>query len=531
MMDRNLDIDNFELLLRERSDEFKMYPAKRIWHSIYNNIHPGKKWPSIAMSITLIAILLLVGYLNTNNKNLNQEQGFNVAGFSTTTSDISNSLAFNKPFLIFTDADKRQQNSVTNNENNFTLNISSYKNRNTSNAEGVSNVSFNKNFTSSGNRLPDASLNTIRVKTSIENSFSVVIAGSYQTEYLEVTNTINNTPLISLKSNPVDNNEKTKNTISENETVLNEKKSAQAGDDILKNKSFIALSENNGINTNTLATEVKENKNILSGNEDLSSEQTANSLTREEKDWIENYALYNRPAPKKWAGKLSSQMYITPSVVYRNLRNTISTQPDINKEIIQHPSFGLEIGGGILYDLFKGVKLKTGVQVNFTRYNTSAYGNSHPVATTIMLRSSTGDPFPAYRSTPYSNSDGITPLKLHNETFQISLPVGIDVKIAGNKKIQWNIGATIQPSYVFAGKSYLISSDNRNYIKESSLLNRLNLNAGFETFITYKTDKGLTFQLGPQFRRQLFTTNHRQYTIEEKLNNYGFKFGITKLIK
>ena len=68
-MDRNLDIDNFELLLKERSDEFKMYPTKRIWHSIYNNIHPGRKWPSIAMSITLIAILLysLISQLNCNN--------------------------------------------------------------------------------------------------------------------------------------------------------------------------------------------------------------------------------------------------------------------------------------------------------------------------------------------------------------------------------------------------------------------------------------------------------------------------------
>ena len=66
-MDRNLDIDDFERLLKDRSDEFKLYPTKRVWHSIYNNIHPGKKWPSIAMCITLISILMLVGYLNTSD--------------------------------------------------------------------------------------------------------------------------------------------------------------------------------------------------------------------------------------------------------------------------------------------------------------------------------------------------------------------------------------------------------------------------------------------------------------------------------
>jgi len=66
-MDRNLHTDDFVRLLREKSDEFRMYPSKRIWFSIYNNIHPCRKWPSVAMSITLISALLLVGYLNTNN--------------------------------------------------------------------------------------------------------------------------------------------------------------------------------------------------------------------------------------------------------------------------------------------------------------------------------------------------------------------------------------------------------------------------------------------------------------------------------
>jgi hypothetical protein len=65
-MDRNFHIDDFERLLREKTDEFRMYPSKRTWHSIYNNIHPGRKWPSVAMCITLIGSLFLVGYLNTN---------------------------------------------------------------------------------------------------------------------------------------------------------------------------------------------------------------------------------------------------------------------------------------------------------------------------------------------------------------------------------------------------------------------------------------------------------------------------------
>jgi hypothetical protein len=99
-MDRNLDIDNFELLLKERSDEFRMYPTKRVWYSIYNNIHPGRKWPSIAMSITLIAILLFVGYLNTNNKNT--YVAFSDS-FQTNQAPSVNSLDnYSDPFINFT---------------------------------------------------------------------------------------------------------------------------------------------------------------------------------------------------------------------------------------------------------------------------------------------------------------------------------------------------------------------------------------------------------------------------------------------
>src|SRR6187431_944502 len=77
MMDRNFHNDEFERLLREKSDEFRMYPSKRIWNSIYNNIHPGRKWPSVAMSITLIITLLSVGYLNTRNASVYPEKGTN----------------------------------------------------------------------------------------------------------------------------------------------------------------------------------------------------------------------------------------------------------------------------------------------------------------------------------------------------------------------------------------------------------------------------------------------------------------------
>ena len=103
-------------------------------------------------------------------------------------------------------------------------------------------------------------------------------------------------------------------------------------------------------------------------------------------------------------------------------------EQDINNSITQKPSIGLEIGGGIISNVLKGVKLKTGLQLNFTQYNAQAFENSHPVATSITMNTYLGQ-YQESRSTPYSNNDGISPVKLHNETFQVSIPMGMDIKL------------------------------------------------------------------------------------------------------
>jgi len=270
-----------------------------------------------------------------------------------------------------------------------------------------------------------------------------------------------------------------------------------------------------------------------------------NVISAEDKEWIENYALYNRPAPKKWKGKLAWQMYVTPSVVYRGLTSDPNfgivpnsaplaipaVNSDINKDVNQKPSIGLEIGAGLQYPILKGVKLKTGLQLNFTRYNSHAFHNTHPVATKLTMRNfETNSTYEIYRTTPYSNKTGLEAVKLHNETLQVSIPIGVDFKVIGNESLQWNIGLDIQPTFVIAGKSYLLSSDRRNYVQDNSMLNRWNLNAGIETFISYKHN-GLTWQIGPQFRSQLFSTNNKKFIIEEKLVNYGIKIGVSKTLR
>ena len=66
-MERKFYPENFENFLKGHADQFKLTPSKKVWHGIYNDLHPGRRWPSIAMSMVLLFTLVTIGHLNTNN--------------------------------------------------------------------------------------------------------------------------------------------------------------------------------------------------------------------------------------------------------------------------------------------------------------------------------------------------------------------------------------------------------------------------------------------------------------------------------
>ena len=545
-MDRDFHTDDFERLLREKSDEFRMYPSKRIWHSIYNNIHPGHKWPSVAMCITLISALLLIGYLNS--RNANSYSGINKIDSNNQTAGFiqTKSTQIVSPAIIADDISSTDP---------FAKNISDKKTR------------F-KNSSSTEN------------STSLKSAFDIALKTSQQTYNLEtsvsVSTIASNVDLLTI--NPIDkktnsqlvlNNIASTDEIEANIKSQKDLKTIPVNDFVemkIANQAISTMNESQGVQSidhavivdfGSYSTQEFNNEEvgtktaiqvekIVSKIENLKLVPTKNKMvSTDDKNWIDHYALYNRPAPKKWANKLDWQIYATPTVVYRSLSsssafgNTLNATPfaisssnqNINSAVTQTPSLGFELGTGLKYLILKNVRIKGGFQLNFTRYNAHAFENSHPVATKLTMHNfETKTSYEVYRSTAYSNNSGLESIKLHNETFQISLPIGADLKLIGNDRLAWNVGATIQPTFVAGGKSYLISSDRHNYVKETSMLNRWNLNAGFETFISFKSN-GLTWQIGPQFRKQLFSTNNKTFAVEEKLVNYGIKFGISKTLK
>ena len=56
------------------------------------------------------------------------------------------------------------------------------------------------------------------------------------------------------------------------------------------------------------------------------------------------------------------------------------------------------------------------------------------------------------------------------------------------------------------------------------------MNAGAEAYRSYNHN-GVKWQVGPQFRYQLFSSYNKAYPIKEYLMEYGIKVGITKTIR
>lgn len=551
MESNKYNIENFERFLREKTDEFRMYPSKRVWYSIYNNMHPGNRLPSVSMSVILIGFLFLIGYLNTTDATKGSDafkqdgqspaQFAAVSNYGTMGNTQSALIPSKEHFFTSTnskvaDLTKRStfihsHNSVstTNIQNrsfapsgisHTPLTVSTGKANITitnSVAENISSVAEEKNPQESYTDYPSAAgnVNAIAVdKNVMPEEYSTQVA----------SNTV-----VSIKEIVSSNNEKVAVAEPANTATIAitpaEKETVSATDAKEEKKAEPTTTEDNTANKNSVAVSTNNKNEFLLAN----------------KAWIEDFALHNKPVAKKWAGKLSLQAYITPSVVYRKLKNnaadkqlagTNNNYNNFNADAVvkQRPSFGIETGFSLQYDISKNIRLKGGAQFNYTRYNAFAFETNHPIATTLTMNYE-DEPltYEVYRTSNYSNISGFYSTKLHNETYQLSLPIGVDYKLASfTDNISWYAGVTAQPTIILFAKSYVISADRRSYVHDPSLLNRFNLNAGFETYLSYKTNNGYTLQFGPQYRTQIFSTNTKLYSVEERLQNFGIKVGITK---
>jgi hypothetical protein len=268
-----------------------------------------------------------------------------------------------------------------------------------------------------------------------------------------------------------------------------------------------------------------------------------NSDDKKQLDWLQDRATQHLAPVKQH--KLNWQIYFSPTVNYRTLsggdvadsRSTVQNVPislihygSANDYVDHTPAVGYEIGGSLLYRLTRNLSLKAGLQFNYSSYFIRAY-SSTPELATITLNPYYGyfaDSITAYTSV--RNFSGKNRENLQNRYYELSVPIGMEMRVMGNGKLQFSIAGTIQPTFLMNTNNYLLSTDYAYYTKEPSLFRRWNVNGGLEAFISYQIG-GLRWQIGPQFRYQFLSTYTGNYPLKENLMEYGIKIGISKIIR
>ncbi len=515
-MDNDFYTGEFEQLLKEKTDLFRMFPSKRVWHSIYNNLHPSRRWPSVIMSLLLMSSLSFIGYLNTGGNNSN---GHTTLAITKNPNAINNQeTAENKN--IFFSARKTQKQTIVN--------------YNTSFADVITNETDFLTYTIVKNNRPNYIYNTTAVKEfaklvsnknteqnsskNFEQAVDTYIKSNKNFADIAVTN----------KRQYAKNKKRRSQIINSNElsTVNIESSLITTTDKIVSTKV-----ENSNFDLNDIS---KEDKNTIAKIDIIEDKYR---LKNDEKVWIENYALQNKLAGKKWKQHLAFQIYVTPAVNYRKLTTesrgstTAFATADINNVISQKPGFGIEAGASINYAFANRMQLKTGLQLNYTNYNIDADQTNHPIITTILLNDpNTGYSYSAARTSTTSNvfnSGALQPVTLHNRTYQISLPIALAYKLSSENNVDWFVGISAQPTYVFGGNAHLISTDLKSYVSDPSSISTWNLNFGFETYMNFKM-RSYNLQVGPQVRYQVYSTYRKYLALIEKPYAVGLKFGLTK---
>jgi hypothetical protein len=494
MEDKNNNND-FEKFLRSSIEDFKMIPSRKIWYGIYNSMHPDRKWPSIAVCLIILTAVMFVGVANNNSisssarKNVEESLLANIIP-APTQKKLSGILNPQENFRGNTNIKPIAKNAISNTRNN----IAGYLNN-------TSNQSHTPAFSALTN-------NQLSKSTIIHN---------------ENVDT-NNTDIVETENS---------DTVNENLIAISIKEEKNNTQDV-DGKMIIHISSvqpsevDNNLEIHTIAK--------INENDTKKSLIKNNTTTIEEKLLIDVNVSKNSLPKNKLKEKGSMSYYFTPSFGYRKITNnqaikssTVSYNSLASSMISNNTkdnitdafALNLEAGAVLQLKVSKNIRFKTGLQANYTNYISKVTELDHPTQTTIATTGQSN----YFRGAHYATREGNT--HLNKTTWQIAVPIGVDIKLAGNDKLKWYVGATAQPTYILSGNAFVLSADASYYIAEPALLNKWNINTAVETFLSFKPSAGVTLNIGPQFRYQLFSSYKKTYNYSEKLYNVGVKIGLS----
>jgi hypothetical protein len=566
MKESNFYSDEFEQLIREKTEQYKMYPSENVWKGVHNSLHTKRKWFIGSMAFLVTGILFFSGkeLLSPSRSSSHKLAGTGVSSTDSFNTDQARS-------------GQSEDNSHVNFVRLHPANPAAVSGRHLNAADLTITISHPvvsqpdlSELLSHAVRLPEETPSLIETTTTPGVAMNKVLENPPSEPGLLDSWLVRNAPDNQTAHRTADAPHNNAETL--RETAENSRETAEVAgsketgreldaDDayvrgVIENLSargqqrihaYGEIARNPSARQGSVAGKIKDSTGIAKASADEIGE--GSDLSRV--NWLHDYAVYTLP-PSASRGRLFLQLVLAPTINYRNLSSgtpasskelggpVATVRPgDVQSWIDHAPALGFEFGANVLYRVTRNLTLKGGLQFNYSRYKMLAYTTPQqqqqqqtanyrtPYGNTVFLDSMAAQP-----PTPSQNSGfsaNTVQATLYNVYYQLSAPLGFDLRVLGNERLQFNVGATLQPSYLLNTDSYLLSSDYANYTKMPSAFRRWNLSAGVEAFLSYQTGP-IRWQVGPEFHYQFFSTylSSAPYPISENLKGYGLKIGITK---
>lgn len=256
-----------------------------------------------------------------------------------------------------------------------------------------------------------------------------------------------------------------------------------------------------------------------------SIESVFNSFTRKPSRFRTEFHF----APTISYRKLSeNKSYLRTASLLNSPPNVAALYGSVNNMVTHKPDLGFELGVTEKYSITGRLRVRGGLQFNVNRYDIKAFNAPYALATIALNRRGSSRVDSVYTLSSYSNVDASSNKSnwLQNLSFQVSAPIGVELALKGNDKMQFGIAGTVQPTYVIGDRAYLITTNYKNYTQVPWLLRRWNVNTAFETFVSYQSGKA-RWQVGPQVRYQLLSSFISNYPVKENLFDFGLKIGVS----
>jgi hypothetical protein len=513
MKESNLYSDDFEALIRQKTEQYKMYPSDRVWKGVHSSLHTKRKWFYGGMAAMVMGILFFAG-----KELINPSSRSNIAKKTMPSAPLTMESQENK-----------SQGSISGTRPILASNITQRHIGQAGDPDGGAGLHKEVTITIS---------NPVISQPDLSEFFNRPVRLPEQVPSLTLAASMPPAPIRLNPDGPI--------VLKEGATFTD---AEEAAEEAREARLASNLRGHGTPSYETLASTRPQRRPILDGavsTQASESAKTSASAVAEAGDhqrinWLQDYAANQFNMPSRRDRKYL-ELYFAPTINYRTLdggnfstpKMTVQTVPiavmhpgDAKNYVDHSPALGFEVGSSFLYRLTRNLSIKAGLQFSFSRYTIKAYSSS-PQQATVAYNSYYGYIVDSITSiTNIRNFGGKTAETLNNDYYQIAAPVGFELRVLGNERLELNVGATVQPTYLLNTNSYLLTTDYTNYTKEPSLLRRWNMSAGLEAFLSYKA-KGMRWQIGPEFRYQLFSTYVSQYPIHENLKGYGLRIGVIR---